>query len=153
MNISGLKDLVREAYESKKFLTNGQALPNIDFNEPVLVEVTGIRTSGLFSMIQIEDDTIVNCETAFTRELYLQMTHHCVFEDALVALLGECPATSTYLQDANKIRICITGFTAVGKKPFRKPVKHEDPNQEHFRRKLVPEIVHHIRSKDLVCAS
>jgi hypothetical protein len=110
MKISGLKDLVRAAYE---------------------------------------DDKIVNCEQAFTRELYLQMQPHSIFQESLVGLLNECPLTSMYLQGVSKTRVSITGFTAFGKKPFRKHIKKETPSHNPSSRKLVVESARHVRPEDL----
>lgn len=154
MNISGLKDLVREAYQSKKFLTNGQSMPDINFHEPVLVEVSAVQNSGLFSVIKIEDDVIVSTEQSFTRQLALQMTNDCVFQDAIFKLIkSQLNSRSTFLENVTKVRICITGFTAYGKKPFRVPVQdHSGAERSTWHRKLVPETAYLIRVEDLVAA-
>lgn len=121
MNISGLKDLVQSAYENKKFLTNGQILPTIDFNEPVHLEVTALNSSGLVSLIQIEDDEVVNTEHAYARVHYLRMADGCIQQNAILMLLQADAATAAYLTGTTKPCLSITGFTAVGKKPYRKP--------------------------------
>jgi hypothetical protein len=154
MNISGLKALVREAYQSKKFLTNGQTMPDINFDEPLLVEVTAKQNSGLFSVIQIEDDEIVSSESAYARQLVLQMIDGCAQQNAILKLITDnLDIRQTVLKDVTKIRICITGFTAHGKKPFRVPSRELKGNETTtWHRKLVPETIYILRAEDLVAA-
>jgi hypothetical protein len=154
MNVSGLKDLIQSAYENKKFLTNGQILPSIDFHEPVHFEVTALTGAGLVSEIQIEDDKVASCEHAYMRVHYLQMAPDCIFQETIIGLLQECPYTFPYLDGAVKIRISITGFTAVGKKPYRKkPLEVTgDPRRPIIHRRLQVEHAVHIRFDELESA-
>lgn len=154
MHIPGLKALVRDAYQNKKFLTNGQPMPDINFDEPLLVEVTAVQNSGLFSVIKIEDDDVVSSEFEFARQLVLQMTEGCTQHDALIKLIkDQLDIRQTVLSNVTKVRICITGFTAHGKKPFRVPVRNLKGNETTvWHRKLVAETAYLIRADDLVAA-
>lgn len=127
MLVPGLKDVVQSAFESRKFLTNGQALPEIDFAEPVKLEVTAIDSANLVSVIRCTDDFVKDFGKEYKRVLYLQMTHECVFQDAVIALLSEESALAELLVSVKKIRVSITGYTTKAKQTFHKPVR-PDPN-------------------------
>jgi hypothetical protein len=151
MHIAGLKDLIQGAFENKKFMTNGQNLPGIDFSQPVFYEVTALKNTGLVGTIKIEDDKIVEADDAYVRIHCLQLSPECIFQSTIVGLLQQCPLTSVCLEGATKIRISITGFTAFGKKPFRRPAI--DVISDHTRpvewRRLQVEHSYVVREKDL----
>lgn len=127
MFVSGLKDVIQEAIESRKFLTNGRPLPEIDFAQPVLLEITAIDSAELVSVIRCTDDTVTEHGKEYKRVLYLQMTHECVFQDAVVAVLSAEPALAELLNSTKKIRVSITGYTTKDQQRFEKPVR-PDPN-------------------------
>jgi hypothetical protein len=139
MFVPGLKSVVQSAIEQRKFLTNGQALPEIDFSQPVHLEITAIDSAHLVSMIRCTDDTVVDFGKEYMRVLYLQMTHDCIFQDAVVALLSETPALAELLTGMKKVRVSITGYTTRAKQTFRKPVLR-NPNEgkhiQHWKVKL-----------------
>jgi hypothetical protein len=151
MNIAGLKDLVHGAFLNSKFMTNGQKLPEIDFSQPVHFEVTALKNSGLVACIQIEDDKVVDAGDAYVRIHSLQMAPDCIFQNTIVGLLKECPLTSVLLEGTEKIRISITGFTAVGKKPYRRPELDviSDPQRPVMHRRLQVDHTYLIQEKDL----
>lgn len=139
MFVSGLKSVVQTALEQRKFLTNGQALPDIDFDQPVQLEVTGIDSTHLVSVIRCTDDQVVDFGKAYSRVLFLQMTHGSIFEEAVIALLKEQPQLTELLTDVKKIRVSITGYTTRAKQTFGKP-ERRDPNAgkhvQHWKIKL-----------------
>lgn len=127
MFVSGIKEIVQCAFEAGKFATNGRPLPEINFSEPVLVEVTAIDSTNLVSTICCEDDTVTDFGKAFSRTLYLQLTYSCIYHDALLARLSEVPELNELLTAVKKVRVSMTGYTPYNQKPHRKPLR-PDPN-------------------------
>lgn len=151
MNIAGLKDLVHGAFENKKFLSNGHKLPDIDFSQPLHYEVTALKNTGLVAEIKITDDKVMEAGDAYVRIHSLQMSPDCIFQTTIVGLLQECPLTSALLDGATKIRISITGFTAMGMKPYRRPDVDviSDPNRPVGHRRLQVDHTYVIQEKEL----
>jgi hypothetical protein len=116
MIVPGLADIVRTAFENKKFMTNGQPLPDIDFSRPLTVEITAQDSLNLFPFVECEGDHVTDFGKHFERELYLQMVPDCIYSDALLELFKESYALKPLAElfnNARKVRVCIKRYSTV----------------------------------------
>jgi hypothetical protein len=114
LNVPGLKEIIKTAFQNKKFMTNGRTLPDVDFDQMVGVEVTALDSLNLWSLVECEDDRVVEIGKRFERELYLQMAPGCVYEDAVIALL--CDTSKSFRDlfvNVKKVRVCIKHYSLV----------------------------------------
>lgn len=111
LSISGLKNHVRSAFEAGKFMTDGRALPSVDFGQPIGVEVTAMDTLGLFPTVVCEDDEVVEHGRQFTRQMHLKMVPGCVHQDAIMELVAANRSLAREFDHVKNIRVCLKNYS------------------------------------------
>jgi hypothetical protein len=116
MIVPGLADIIQTAFENKKFMTNGQPLPDIDFSRPVTVEITAQDSLDLFSLVECEGDHVTDFGKRFERELYLEMMPNCIYEEAVLELFKQfhpLKPIAELFSNVRKVRVCIKRYSTV----------------------------------------
>jgi hypothetical protein len=119
MIVPGLKSELKAAYDARKFMTNGAALPRIDFEQPLEVEVTAVDTLGLVSFVQCRDDQVLEFGKRFERALYLQMTPGCRHQEKVIQLLECHRELAELFKQVERIRVCIKQYIGVAEQKAR----------------------------------
>ncbi|MGF6603675.1 hypothetical protein P3T23_008429 [Paraburkholderia sp. GAS448] len=109
--IRGLKDQVRRAFEAGKFMTDGRALPSVDFGKSVAVEVTAMDTLGLFPTLVCEDDEVVEHGRQFGRQMHVKMIPGCTHQDAIMALVTANGLLAREFDHVRNIRVCLKTYS------------------------------------------
>jgi hypothetical protein len=116
MIVPGLTDIIRTAFENKKFMTNGQPLPDIDFEQPLTFEITAQDSLNLYPFVECDGEHVTDFGQRFERQMYLQMTPDCSYADAVMELFNQFPALKPLaglFGSVRKVRICIKHFSTV----------------------------------------
>jgi hypothetical protein len=111
--LEGLKNQVRRAFETGKFMTDGRALPGVDFERPIAVEVTAVDTIGLYPTLVCEDDQVVAHGRQFERQMHLKMVPDCAHQDAIMKLVSTHGVLAGEFDQVRNIRVCLKGYSVL----------------------------------------
>lgn len=109
--IRGLKNQVRSAFEAGRFMTDGRALPSVDFGRTIAVEVTAVDTLGLFPTLVCEDDQVVEHGRQFGRQMHLKMVPECTHQDAIMQLVTANRLLAREFDHVKHIRVCLRHYS------------------------------------------
>ncbi|MBB5409419.1 hypothetical protein HDG34_003360 [Paraburkholderia sp. HC6.4b] len=109
--IRGLKNQIRSAFEAGKFMTDGRALPSVDFGRTIAVEVTAVDTLGLFPTLICKDDEVVAHGRKFERQMHLKMVPECTHQDAIMQLVIANCVLAREFHHVKNIRVCLKDYS------------------------------------------
>ncbi|WP_233874796.1 hypothetical protein [Paraburkholderia adhaesiva] len=111
--LDGLKNQVRHAFEVGEFLTEGRALPRVDFGKSVAIEVTATDTLGLYPTLLCEDDEVVDHGRQFSRRMHLKMAPGCQHEDAIMKLVTANGLLAREFSQVKDVRVCLKTYSVL----------------------------------------
>jgi hypothetical protein len=111
--IDGLKKHVRNAFEAGKFMTDGRALPQVDFDRPIEFEVTAVDSIGLYPTLLCEDDAVVEHGRQFRRYMHLKMVPGCAQQDGIMKLITSDGRLALEFEKARHVRVCLKRYSVL----------------------------------------